>query len=240
MRPDAAPGADLSDADLSGTDLPAGVLWDMDGTLVDTEPYWVQEEYALVGEHGAIWTDEHAAALVGSDLLASAHYIRRHTGIDVAPEAIVTRLVDGVTRRVAEHIPWRPGARDLLAALRAAGVPCALVTMSYRRLALAVVGALPPGSFAAVVAGDDVTHGKPHPEPYLTAAARLGVPAADCVAIEDSPTGLASAVAAGVPALGVEHLVPLVAGPGRHLATTLVGITPADLGSLSQRLAASA
>jgi len=212
--------------------LPEAVLWDLDGTLVDTEPYWIECEFALVAAHGGSWSDEHAHALVGKDLLTSARYLRRHGGVDLPPPAIVEHLVDGVLARLGRAVPWRPGARELLAELRELGVPCALVTMSYRRLAAAVVGALPAGSFATVVAGDDVTHGKPHPEAYLTAAARLGVAPADCVAIEDSPTGLAAAVAAGVPALGVAHLVPLEPSPGRHLVGTLVGVTASDLGQL--------
>jgi len=218
---------------------PDAVLWDLDGTLVDTEPYWIECEFALVAAHGGVWTTEHAHALVGSDLVASARYIRRHGGVDLPDHAIVDALVDGVAERVRRHIPWRPGARELLAELGRERVPCALVTMSYRRLALAVLDALPAGSFTAVVAGDDVTHGKPHPEPYLTAAARLGVVPGDCVAIEDSPTGLASAVAAGVPALGVEHLVPLVPSPGRQLVDSLVGLTPADLARFAAGLRAT-
>jgi HAD superfamily hydrolase (TIGR01509 family) len=130
-------------------------------------------------------------------------------------------------------VPWRPGAQALLAALRADGVPCALVTMSYRPLADAIVGCLPAGSFTTQVTGDEVTHGKPHPEPYLTGAARLGVPPAACLAIEDSPTGVASATAAGVPVLAVEHLVPILPGPGRHVVRTLEGLAPADLGRLA-------
>ena len=213
-------------------ELPAAVLWDLDGTLVDSEPYWIQSEYALVAAHGGTWDDRHAHALVGQDLLTSARYLRRHGGVDLPPPVIVERLLDAVVARVAEHVPWRPGARELLAELRGLAVPCALVTMSYRRLAETVVAALPAGSFAAIVAGDDVTHGKPHPEAYLTAASRLGVSPADCVAVEDSPTGLASAVAAGVPALGVAHLVPLEPSPGRHLVSTLEGMTARDLAEL--------
>ncbi len=209
--------------------LPRAVLWDLDGTLVDTEPYWIAEEFALVAVHGGTWSEEHAHALVGNDLIVSARYIRRHGGVDLEPERIVEILLDGVIRRICDHIPWRPGARELLEALVAAGVPCALVTMSYRRLAEAVVHALPPGSFATLVTGDEVTHGKPHPEPYLVAAERLGVAAPDCVAIEDSPTGVASAEAAGVPVIAVEHLVPVPAIAGRRVLTTLVGLGAGDL-----------
>ena len=219
--------------------LPAAVLWDMDGTLVDTEHYWIECEYALVAQHGGRWNADHAQALVGNDLLTSARYIRRHGGVDLEPETIVQVMLDGVVQRVRQHIPWRPGARELLTELAGLGVACALVTMSYRRLAQTVIDALPAGSFATLVAGDDVTHGKPHPEPYLLAARRLGVQASDCVAIEDSPAGLTSALAAGVPALGVVHLVALDRCPGRFLTDTLVGVSAADLGRLPARLRAS-
>ncbi len=214
---------------MSGSGLPAAVLWDMDGTLVDTEPYWMACEHALVTAHGGRWTDEHAHALVGNDLLVSARYIREHGGIDLPAEQIVEVLLDGVVERVREHIPWRPGAQALLADLAAAGVPQALVTMSYRRLAEAVVDTLPPGTFATLVTGDEVERGKPDPHPYLEAAARLDVEPSQCVAIEDSPTGVASAEAAGVPVLAVEHLVPIPPGPLRRVLAGLDGVTAATL-----------
>jgi HAD superfamily hydrolase (TIGR01509 family) len=143
-----------------------------------------------------------------------------------------------VVDRVREHIPWRPGAQDLLSALGFCGVPCALVTMSYRRLADAVLAGLPPRTFAAVVSGDDVARGKPHPEPYLTAAARLGVPPSACLAIEDSPTGIASAQAAGVPVLAVPLQVPIPAAAGRQVVGTLSGLTPHRLGTWVRELGA--
>jgi HAD superfamily hydrolase (TIGR01509 family) len=215
-----------------GALLPAAVLWDMDGTLVDTEPYWIAGEFELIAAHGGTWSLEHAHHLVGQALLESGEYIRRHAGVTLPAEEIVERLLDAVVERVRQDIPWRPGAQELLARLVADGIPCALVTMSYRRLAEAVLAGLAPGTFATIVAGDDVRHGKPHPEPYLTAAARLGAAPAECVAIEDSPTGIASAEAAGVPVLAVRHLVPISDGAGRHVVDTLEGLTPADLGAL--------
>jgi HAD superfamily hydrolase (TIGR01509 family) len=202
----------------------------MDGTLVDTEPYWIACEFDLVTGYGGSWSLEQAHSLVGNALLESAEYLRERGPVPLPASEIVQRLLDGVVARVREHTPWRPGAQQLLRRLVAEGVPCALVTMSYRRLADAVLAGLPDGTFATVVAGDDVVRGKPDPEPYLTAAARLGVAPPDCLAIEDSPTGVTSAVAAGVPTLGVVHLLPLAPGPGRHLVATLRGLTPADLG----------
>jgi beta-phosphoglucomutase-like phosphatase (HAD superfamily) len=110
-----------------------------------------------------------------------------------------------------------------------AGVPSALVTMSWRSLADAVLAALPDDTFSAVITGDEVEHGKPHPEPYLAAARALGVEVGDCVAIEDSPTGVRSAVAAGVPTIAVPHVVPVPVTVGAVQLPSLRGITPADL-----------
>jgi HAD superfamily hydrolase (TIGR01509 family) len=214
------------------TVLPAAVLWDMDGTLVDTEPYWMASEVAVVHARGGMWTHDDGLALVGNPLRVSAECIRRHGGVDLPVDEVVERLLAHVVVRVGERPPWRPGARELLADLGRVGVPCALVTMSWTSLAEAVVSALPAGTFAAVVTGDEVTYGKPHPEPYLTAAARLGVDPAECVAVEDSPTGLLSAEAAGAVAVGVPHLVPLPTRPGRTLLSSLTGVTAADLGQL--------
>ena len=218
----------------AGTEaLPAAVLWDMDGTLVDTEPYWMRAEYALVAEHGGHWTEEQARALVGNPLPVSAEVLHRTGGVALPPEVIVERMLDHVVADVRRHLPWRPGAQELLGALRAADVPCALVTMSYARLTDAVVSALPAGTFAAVVPGDQVRHGKPHPEPYLTAARRLGVAPQDCVAIEDSRTGVTSAHAAGAAVVAVPHVVPVPPGPGIVVVDTLEGLSPAGLARLA-------
>ena len=209
--------------------LPAAVLWDMDGTLVDTEPYWIAEERSLVEQHGGVWTDEHAYQLVGNDLMVSAEYILAHSPILLTPVEVVNELLSGVVARVAEHVPWRPGARELLASLVAQGVPCALVTMSWESLATAVVKNLPRGSFAAVITGDVVSHGKPHPEPYLAAARLLGADLGACIAIEDSPPGVASAVAAGIPTIAVPHRVPVPETIGAVQISTLAGLEPRDL-----------
>ncbi len=218
--------------------LPAAVLWDMDGTLVDTEPYWIAAEHALVAGHGGTWSDEFAHQLVGNDLMVSARFIRENSPITWEPERIIEALLDRVVAQVTEHVPWRPGARELLVGLAEVGVPSALVTMSWRVLADAVVGALPEGTFAAVVTGDEVEHGKPHPEPYHAAARLLGVEPGLCIAIEDSPTGVRSAVAAGVPTIAVPHVVAVPQMAGAVHVDGLAGMTPHRLAELG--LAASA
>lgn len=212
--------------------LPKAVLFDMDGTLVDTEPYWIAAEFALVERHGGTWSTEHAHSLVGKALLDSAAYIQEHGGVDLPAVEIVRQLSSEVVSRVRERVPWRPGATELLGELRAEGVEVGLVTMSWRDLTTAVVAALPEGSFDVIVTGDEVTNGKPHPEPYLTAAGVLGVDPADAIAIEDSPTGIASAYAAGCRVLGVPNHVALDPPPGVVLVDTLAGLTPYVLAEL--------
>ncbi len=209
--------------------LPAAVFWDMDGTLVDTEPYWLLAEHAIVEEAGGVWSDEYAHQLVGNDLMVSAEFIRDNSPVDLTPVQIIEELLRRVIDQVREHVPWRPGAVELLTSLREAGVPSALVTMSWRSLADSVLDALPEGTFAAVITGDEVDHGKPHPEPYLAAARALGVQVADCVAIEDSPTGVKSAVAAGVPTLAVPHVVAVPVTQGAVQVPSLRGLGPHDL-----------
>ncbi|WP_268966543.1 HAD family hydrolase [Rathayibacter sp. Leaf248] len=213
-------------------DAPAAVLWDMDGTLVDTEPYWMASEHALVASYGGVWTHEDAMSLVGSGLPASAR-ILQGKGVDLSVEQIIDRMTDEVVAQLAVEIPWRPGALELLAAVRDAGVPQALVTMSIGRMAHAVVDRLPFPAFDAVVSGDMVERSKPDPEAYLLAARTLGVPVGACVAIEDSHAGLAAAVASGAAAIGVPHQLELDSDAPYSLWPTLAGRTLADLALVS-------
>jgi HAD superfamily hydrolase (TIGR01509 family) len=196
----------------------------MDGTLVDTEPYWIQTEFDLAERYGGTWSEAHALELVGNDLLDSGRYIREHMGIDLTPEEIVEALLDGVVHLVEQDVPWRPGAVELIEWVRAAGIPSALVTMSYERFVAPILSQLPPETFRVVVTGDRVAQGKPHPEPYLTAAAALGLRAEDCLAIEDSNTGARSAEAAGCLVLVVENHVPVLPTDRRVFADSLVGV----------------
>ncbi|WP_255579858.1 HAD family phosphatase [Cryobacterium sp. PAMC25264] len=202
---------------------PAAVLWDMDGTLVDTEPYWMRAEHELVESFGGVWTHSDAMLLVGSGLLGSAA-ILQNRGVNLSAEAIVDVLTTRVQEQLASAgIPWRPGAHELLSDLHGAGVPMALVTMSEQRMARQIAGIVGFDAFTTIVSGDMVQQSKPHPEAYLTAAAVLGVDAAHCVAIEDSIPGVASAVASGAVVIGVPHMVPLEHSEHYTLWETLAG-----------------
>ncbi|MBL0887854.1 HAD family phosphatase [Myceligenerans sp. I2] len=194
----------------------------MDGTLVDTEPYWMAAEQELTSAHSVAWSHEDALGLVGQQLIVSAGVLQA-AGVPMAPAEIVDWLIARVQERLAQEVPWRPGVLALLSDLTAAGVPCAIVTMSYRSLAEAVAAGAPEDTFATIVAGDEVSRGKPDPEPYLTAAERLGVAVTDCVAIEDSPVGITSALASGARTLGVEAVVPVEERPGLSRLRSLDG-----------------
>lgn len=202
----------------------------MDGTLVDSEEYWIATEIAMAARAGGNWTHQDGIKLIGSSLTHSARILRERAGVPGSDDEIVDEMVRGVMELMREHgVIWRPGARELLTTLREAEVPLALVTMSYRILAEAVAAELPDGTFHTVITGDEVTNSKPHPEPYLMAATSIGVDITACIGIEDSPTGLASVEASGARAIGVPCLAEIPAIPGRSRVRSLEDLTLADL-----------
>ncbi len=217
--------------------IPAAVLWDFDGTLADTEPLWIEAEFELIGRLGGDWSVEHADQLVGNSLLDSGAYILNAIGrSDLSPAWVVEELLGFVVARLTDGpMPWRPGALELLEALNRAGVPCALVSASYRILLDAALARLPEATFATSVAGDEVLQGKPHPEPYTKACTELGVQARDCVVIEDSETGARSGNAAGAVVLAVPNRVPIPAAPRRVIRASLTDVDPSVLTALMEQ-----
>ncbi|WP_307802591.1 HAD family hydrolase [Cellulomonas dongxiuzhuiae] len=194
------------------------MLWDMDGTLIDTEPYWMAAEIELVEAHGGVWTRQDAVAMIGSSMDVSAGLLQA-AGVALSVAEIADALNSSVRAAVAAGIPWQAGAHEALRALHAAGVPLALVTSSFEVVAAPFARTV--GLFDVVVSGDTVTRPKPHPEPYLTAARLLGVDIADCVAFEDSRSGLASAVASGARVVAVDSHVVLDPPAGVSRTSTL-------------------
>lgn len=203
----------------------------MDGTLVDTEPYWLQAESDLVHAAGGVWTPEDGLQLVGSGLERSA-LILQSRGVELTVEEVIATLTDRVREQIGEVVPWRPGALELLHEIRDAGIPTALVTMSRRDMALDIVAALDFEGFDLVVAGNDVVNAKPHPEPYLSAAEQLGVDITSCVALEDSEPGVASAVAAGATVIALPLHIPLPPSPAYVLRESMVGLRLTDLSAV--------
>jgi HAD superfamily hydrolase (TIGR01509 family) len=218
---------------MSNSSFPKAVLWDMDGTLIDSEPYWLLSESALANDYGKTWTVENGHELIGRNLYDASSVIKDRLEItDMSVQEVIDRLTDQVVANLKLKLPWRPGALETLMMLKQAGIKTALVTMSMRRMAMAVVDSIPFHAFDVVVAGDDVTHGKPHPEPYQKAAELLGLEPGECVSFEDSPTGLKSAEAAGCVSVGVPNLMPLPEAENRRIIGSLTDVSLEWLESL--------
>nr|WP_308292267.1 HAD family phosphatase [Prauserella halophila] len=218
---------------------PAAVLWDMDGTLVDSEKLWDVVLAEAAQQLGGQLTAEQRTALVGSNMAVTSRRLLEIAGRAVTDEA-AGEVADRMRVRTAElfsgALPWQPGAREALEALRAAGVPCALVTSTERGLTELALDTIGREFFAATVCGDEVDgQNKPHPEPYLRAARLLGVDPGACAAVEDSPVGAASAEAAGCAVLVVESDVPVDRGPRRIFRPSLVGVDAGELRRLIRR-----
>ncbi|GKQ35436.1 HAD-IA family hydrolase [Streptomyces sp. A012304] len=206
------------------------VLFDMDGTLVDTERLWWEavEEVA-----GRALTEADQPKVLGRPVEHTAAWLSAVTGAPAAD------LADTLHREFADRVRTgivpRPGALDLLDALARERVPTALVTASPRAVADTVLDVLGPSRFAVTVTADDTEHTKPAPDPYLAACRALAADPARCVAVEDTQTGVTSAEAAGCPVLAVPSLAPIATAPGRTVLDSLEGVTPERLCAMLPR-----
>lgn len=197
------------------------VLLDMDGTLVDTEGIWWAAESAVFAELGHVLDDSHREVVIGGPMSRSVGHLMAVTGTTATLAELMPAINVRFEQLIATGAPLMPGARRLLTELAAHGVPTALVSASHRRTIDVMLRTLGAENFAFTVAGDEVARTKPHPDPYLTAAARLGADPAACVVVEDTLTGVASAEAAGCRVVAVPSLVPIPAAPGRTVVRSL-------------------
>lgn len=210
----------------------AAVLFDMDGLLVDSEPVWYEVEYAVVERLGGGWNKAHQAACIGGTIDASCRYIIELTGASVSVEELTDMLLSDMIGHFRSSLPLHAGALDLLRAVHATGTPTGLVSSSYRVLVDAALASIDTHQFDVTVAGDEITNGKPHPEPYLTACARLGVDPAEVVVLEDAITGVMSAEAAGCTVVAVPSVAPIDESARRPVVNALADIDPGWLLSL--------
>lgn len=207
--------------------LPAAVLWDLDGTLIDSEPYWFAAEMDLTARFGVPWTFADGLTLVGNPLAMSAQVLADR-GVRLPVIEIMEALTTDVAARAEAFLPWIVEARALLCEVVEAGIPCALVTMSMGSLVDQFIERA-GDVFAAVVTGDQVTKGKPDPEAYLLAAKRLGVDPLLCIAIEDSPVGIRAAHGSGAATIAVPRHTKDPQIDGVTVLTTLQGVGLHDL-----------
>lgn len=203
---------------------PAAVFFDLDGTLIETDHLYADVGGELVRAVGGTWTDANREASIGTSLADFAAQLQA-AGLDRDADELIGIVVDHVTTHMRTALPWRSGAQELLASVAASGVAFGLVTMAYRDSAQIVLDSPGVPLFNAIVTGDDVTVGKPDPEPYLTAASQLGVDPRSCVAIEDSILGLTSAGRAGMTRIAVPTEVDVERSLYDARWDTLVGKT---------------
>ncbi|MEU8350348.1 HAD family phosphatase [Streptomyces sp. NPDC048845] len=197
------------------------VLLDMDGTLVDTEDFWWQAEREIFAELGHSLHEGHREVVVGGPMSRSAGYLIEATGAGITLPELSVRLNDRFEELVGRGVPLMPGAARLLAELAAHEVPAALVSASHRRIIDRVLTSVGAEHFALTLAGDELERTKPHPDPYLLAAEKLGADPARCVVVEDTATGVASAEAAGCRVVAVPSIVPIEPARGRTVVSSL-------------------
>jgi HAD superfamily hydrolase (TIGR01509 family) len=216
----------------AGHDAPdrlAAVTFDMDGLLVDSEPLWFLAESAVMARLGAPWGPADQHALVGGSLGTTVAYLLARAAGPADPAVVGRWLVETMVDLVSTRpLAMLPGTAELAGEVQQAGLPYALVTSSVPAVVDAVLARLDV-RFDVIINAADVTHPKPDPEGYLLAAAKLGVDPVRCIALEDSPNGVAAAAAAGYRVVAVPSVVPVPDGPGRVVLSTLAGVTLAEL-----------
>ncbi|MFJ6074932.1 HAD family hydrolase [Streptomyces sp. NPDC093065] len=197
------------------------VLLDMDGTLVDTEGFWWDVEREVFASLGHTLDDSWRHVVVGGPMTRSAGFLIEATGADITLAELSVLLNDGFEQRIGLDLPLMPGAARLLAELSAHEIPTALVSASHRRIIDRVLKSLGPQYFALTVAGDEVPRTKPHPDPYLAAAAGLGADPARCAVVEDTATGVAAAESAGCHVVAVPSVAPITPAARRTVVPSL-------------------
>lgn len=197
------------------------VLLDMDGTLVDTEGFWWDAEVEVFAALGHTLDESWRDIVVGGPMTRSAGFLIEATGADITLAELTVLLNDGFEDRIGRALPLMPGAARLLAELAAHDVPTALVSASHRRIIDRILGSIGTHHFRLTVAGDEVERTKPHPDPYLIAAAGLGAEPGRCAVIEDTATGVAAAEAAGCRVVAVPSVAPIAPAAGRTVVPSL-------------------
>ena len=216
----------------------AAILFDMDGTLIDSEPIWLGQERALMSEFGHEWTDANQQFCLGGPLSKVGVYMSDLVHGVQSPEFFEEELISRVTQKLKQGVGIVPGALELAREIFTKQIPTALVSASPRSLMDAALNgfySIAPdlaGMFDLSISMNDVSNTKPHPEGYLIAAERLGVSILNCLVVEDSLTGITSGLASGAYVLAVPHLFDLRPEERMVIIPSLVGHTLDSIHSL--------
>lgn len=211
--------------------LPQGIFFDMDGLLVDTEPYWLQTERELMAEFGVHWQSEDQLFCLGGPMEKVGRYMSDLAESKQSPEWFASELIDRMAEKFNLISPM-PGISQLLSEISKNHIPAALVSASPRRLVDAVLASIPNHPFALSISADDVVRGKPHPDPYLKAAELLNVKIEHSIILEDSPTGVTAARASGAWVVAVPHIAPIAPAERSVVIETLAGASVTSLWNL--------
>jgi HAD superfamily hydrolase (TIGR01509 family) len=207
----------------------SAILFDMDGTLIDSEPLWLKAEIEVMAEVGCHWDEQDQINCLGGPAERTERYMQERSQ-NIKPYGyFINRLHEVMRARITNELDLIPNALSLLEECKDAGINTALVTASSRDLMTIVLKRFPPGTFDVVVSGDDVEKSKPDPAPYLLAAKQLSVDILKCLVLEDSLTGVQSGLSSGAKVIGIPHLVQMSEHPNLRVISSLDEITLSDI-----------
>ena len=202
----------------------SAILFDMDGTLIDSEPLWFSAEVQVMSELGASWEPADQINCLGGPMERTERYMQERTG-NIKPFGYFSERLDLVMEeKLANELEFMPNALELTKECIEAGIPLALVTASTGRQMRSVLTRFPSGTFKAAISRDDVKNSKPSPDPYLLAAKKIGVDITKCLVFEDSLTGVESALSAGAQVIGIAHMVEMQSHSNLRLINSLAEI----------------
>ena len=207
----------------------SAIFFDMDGTLVDSEPLWLEAEIEVMLREGCIWTAEDQLACLGGPRAKTERIMQEKCGKQMPDNYFGDQLDDLMESKLANKLKLIPGALELLAECKENDLTFGLVTASGGRLMNVVLKSFPADIFDVVISGDDVEKSKPDPQPYLMAAERLSVDIKKSVVIEDSVTGVTAGLASGTQVIGIPHLVNLPKHENLRVVSKLSDITYSNL-----------
>ena len=207
----------------------SAILFDMDGTLIDSEPLWLKAEIEVMAEVGCHWDEQDQINCLGGPAERTERYMQERSQ-NIKPYGyFINRLHEVMRARITNELDLIPNALSLLKECKDAGIKTALVTASSRDLMTIVLKRFPPGTFDVVVSGNDVEKSKPDPAPYLLAAKQLSVDILKCLVLEDSLTGVQSGLSSGAKVIGIPHLVQMSEHPNLRVISSLDEITLSDI-----------
>jgi len=207
----------------------SAILFDMDGTLIDSEPLWLKAEIEVMAEVGCHWDEQDQINCLGGPAERTERYMQERSQ-NIKPYGyFINRLHEVMRARITNELDLIPNALSLLKECKDAGIKTALVTASSRDLMTIVLKRFPIGTFDVIVSGDDVEKSKPDPAPYLLAAKQLSVDILKCLVLEDSLTGVQSGLSSGAKVIGIPHLVQMSEHPNLRVISSLDEITLSDI-----------